>query len=97
MYGILHAGRVGPQERSTAIYAEALGWPADAWQRLIDGADPADLSAETANRSEIPTDSDLRDLLGVGGQIVRDELDEIKARLDGSKILAARTRAQPAP
>lgn len=79
----IEKGDVSPKTRSTAPYAVELGWPADAWQRLLDGADPATLvTVDDTNSSRNPTNADLRDLLGVGGQVVQDQLDEIKARLE---------------
>lgn len=58
--------------------AASLGWRGDAFDRIREGLEPIE-----DDGSETPTgSSDLRDLLGVGGQVVQDELDEIKARLD---------------
>lgn len=67
-------GRGGKRQR----FMEVLGWPPDALARLEAGADPESLVGPLPD----PNGSELRDLLGVGGQIVQDELDEIKARLD---------------
>lgn len=68
------AGRGG---RRQALMV-ALGWPVDALARLEAGEDPARLTAV----SQSPAESDLRELLGVGGQLVSDELTDLKARLN---------------
>lgn len=74
--------------------AASLGWRADAIDRIRGGLEPI----EDGNLSDIPTgSSDLRDLLGVGGQVVEERfaatsqgLEELGAALTD---LAARVAA----
>lgn len=91
----IEKGDVGPKSRSTAPYAEALGWPADAWQRLLDGADPETFTAGSPAAAD--AGSDLRVLLGVGGEVVedrlRDAVDQVNQLTDAVADLASRVES----
>lgn len=72
--------------------AAYLGWEPDAFDRIRRGEVPIEADPSPTG----PATSDLTVLLGVGGQVVRDELDEIKARLDLLESGRAVTDTEPA-
>ncbi len=72
--------------KTLRLAAAALEWPSDALIEIGEGADPGAFPhvnwVEPPTSSGVPTGSDLRSLLAVGGQVVEDRLTAIEDRLD---------------
>lgn len=60
-----------------SVLATYLGWRGDAFDRIRQGDEPVPLAGTSD-----PASSDLRELLGVGGGIIDDQLRELRDRTD---------------